>query len=199
MGNHEHTNKAVRSGDPKCRLFGQYTCWPVRQIAFLKLSWSKLVKCLLTKKDIKWKWVPTWSMSSWQKRQNGFVNFLPGHRLTDHVGHKFIINLCLNWPTKHSPIKTKHKSLYVLFGYIVVNREGKVIFIQSCPFWSILHTPIRSLCVWKYLVLSFLSTRVLTSKDIFCKGIIVLEGHDFATQSIVPKLWDHSLSHQRMT
>ena len=79
--------------------------------------------------------------------QKGKMNWLTSYlvRLVDHVGHNFIVYLCPNWSTKNSPIRTKHKSLYVLFGYIVVDHVGKVIFIQSCPFWSTLHTPIRLL------------------------------------------------------
>ena len=108
--------------------------------------------------------------------QKGKMNWLTSYlvRLVDHVGHNFIVYLCPNWSTKNSPIRTKHKSLYVLFGYIVVDHVGKVIFIQSCAFWSTLHTPIRPFCNHRYLVIL---VNQGTNKDDFCKCIIVLVGH----------------------
>ena len=66
-------------------------------------------------------------------------------------------------------------SLYVLFGYIVVDHVGKVfssshvLFGQHCTHQSG-HNVSKN--IW-----SFWSTKVLTNKDIFCKGIIVLVRH----------------------
>ena len=119
-------------------------------------------------------------MSSWPKRQKELVNILPGHRLVYSVGHKLIVNLCLSWSTKNSPIRIRHLCHCMSFwATLLLTMKARsfssshVLFGQHCTHQSGQYVP--DWCIWN--IWSFRSTGVLTNKEIFCKSVIVFLRH----------------------
>ena len=116
--NHKHTNPAVKSGlILNCGLPDHYTCWPVMQVV-PQIVTAQLVECSLSEKDDKWKWWPILLMSSCQKCNDEWVNFLSGQ------WHCFVVNLCPNWSSMNSPRRTKHDAFMVDRRYQYLCRQS---------------------------------------------------------------------------